>query len=312
VNATIEKNVYQEFEELLHDMTQDITNQILLEVVDSPLSELLKKYEKQIPKVSKNNQELQKLIEAINAAKLELTNSIPLAAQEMSKVVIEQHVVSKLREQFGQFDQHLAAMGTQSEDIHKSISNLKATERHLTDKLEHLTAEVATRVLKETILADFNDLYRQYHQIMPSLETTNQTFMDNINGFQTALQSLNDAHDQHTEMITQKVVEAIDYDLKRTLKAYVQLGIEIKSKLSTIDRIVENQLRIENQTKTNHASLEQQFNNSKRSTLEELGMLQRRLEFTYLEGNKKILKRVTVFGSIHAVLLAGILYLLIR
>src|SRR3954453_23706175 len=105
---TKSRTVYQEFEVLLGEMAEDITNHIISEVVNSPLSELYEKYKTQIPLVELNNMELTQVITDLNRTKAQLESSINKTAQDISQVVIEKHVMEKMRQLFFDFEKHLA------------------------------------------------------------------------------------------------------------------------------------------------------------------------------------------------------------
>jgi hypothetical protein len=95
---TKSRTVYQEFEVLLGEMAEDITNHIISEVVNSPLSELYEKYKTQIPLVELNYMELTQVITDLNRTKAQLESSINKTAQDISQVVIEKHVMERMRQ----------------------------------------------------------------------------------------------------------------------------------------------------------------------------------------------------------------------
>jgi ABC-type transporter Mla subunit MlaD len=305
------RNVYQEFEALLSEMAEDITTHIISEVVDSPLSDLYEKYKAQIPLVELNNVELQQFIAELNRVKEQLEASINKTAQDISQVVIEKHVLEKMRKLFFDFEQHLAEMAAHGMDIQEIVLNLEATEQHLTEKLEMLTAEVAVRVLKESVMKEFQDLYRQFDRLLPTLNVTNKVLGKSIEQFNQSVDSLKMTVDQVAETVTKTVTGVIHSDLKATLKSYEELVRDIRAKLPQLDVMVDQVnelkktmkqdnydlfLKLEKKIKTLHSETTQQIN---------------QLEKKQVEENRLIAKRITFFGSISLMMLAIILYFVV-
>jgi hypothetical protein len=314
VNSVIEtkpRNVYQEFEALLAEMAEDITNHIISEVVDSPLSELYEKYKTQIPLVELNTMELHQFIAELNLAKEQLEGSINKNVQDISQVVIEKHVLERMRQLFFDFEQHLAEMAAHSMNIHEVVSTLEATEQHLTEKLETFTADVAVRVLKESVMKDFQDLYGQYDRLMPTLNVSNKVLVKSIEQFNQSLDSLKKTIDQVTEIVTKRVTDVIHQDLKRTLNAYEGLVQDIREKLPLLDVIVEQMIELEETvTQTNHdlfLKLEKKILALHSETTQQLRQLKKQQE----EESRFMAKRISVFGSITLLMLAVILYFVV-
>ncbi|MED2972883.1 hypothetical protein P4361_11690 [Fictibacillus sp. B-59209] len=244
-----EKNVYSELELLLNELTKDVVNEVIKQVVSSPFSQLYKKYDEQIPLLVKQNDELRNLTNQLNLTSKNLYDDMYELVGDVSREVIEHNVINKLKSLYDSHEKQILTLGENANKLDNYVSELIETEKFITNQVKQITGDVGENLLKNHIMLQFEQLFNNYKVLLPNLKNSQELLSNTIVEFSNAEETFQKWLQEMALKMVDQVTQIINLKLngiKNQIEAQVS---SLEEKLIEINdfimvaQIVEKDLR---------------------------------------------------------------------
>ncbi|REJ10347.1 hypothetical protein [Halobacillus trueperi] len=263
----IEENLYQEFQDIVEDVSHEITNRVMSSIITTPLDEVFHKYEAQLPILEKSTGDISRVSDQMITTKNDLYENISKLITEVSHQTLEETVFVKLESIKASYEKQLPLIDENSKGLRSLIEEIREVKSELYDHTSLIIKDVSHTVLKEEVLQKFDELYNQHEIQLPKIKTTSdqmeqliieientrQKLYTNINNVYNAMsnriietvnEKLTDIHGKYHERVKEldhqhAKLKEVSSDLTDTKEAFMNDISEYKSGLDAMRKDIE-------------------------------------------------------------------------
>lgn len=148
----LDNNLYYEFQNIVSDLSLEITNNVMNSIVSNPLDEVYVRYEKLYSELKEAQIQMAKVATTINNAKSDLFENLSSIVSELSKDMIDTQVLRLLYNVKDEFDKQLPLISSQSNDLIKYIDQFRTLGIEYSKKFDsifHVTDNKLSFMLEE-------------------------------------------------------------------------------------------------------------------------------------------------------------------
>jgi uncharacterized protein YdbL (DUF1318 family) len=269
-----EDNLYIEFQNIVQDLSQEITNNVMDSIVSTPLEEIYKKYEQHLPKIVSSAEKVHQVSEQMKETKKDLYENISKIITEVSTRTIEETIFTKLETIKQGYETQLPLIDQNSEELKNLIKEISNARKELYKNTKSIISEVSSEVLKNEVLSKFDELFKQHEiqlpkikdtsdrmdQLVIEIEETRKKLYSNISNVYNAMSNkITDTVNEKLTAIYQKYGKRVDEldqkhkslqevnaDLLRTKDELMETINNYKSEIITIKKDIEAQQKNSN------------------------------------------------------------------
>ncbi|RLQ94825.1 hypothetical protein [Falsibacillus albus] len=171
----MEENLFIEFQNIVHQLSHEITDNVMAKVVSTPLDEIYKKYESHFPKLEVSTNKIHEVSEQLQETKKDLYDNISNIISEVSNKAIRETVFTRLETIKEGYENQLPLIDKNSTKLSGLISEIENVKNDLYKSTNSIISEVSSEVLKQDVLLKFDELFKQHEIQLPKIkETSNQ------------------------------------------------------------------------------------------------------------------------------------------
>ena len=242
----LEDNLFLEFKVIVEDVSREINEKIVSQIVTTPLDLTLEKYEKQIPALTQSVDTIRTISSYFEKTKVELYNNLNKTISEISTTVIEETVLSRLEEVYGRYQKQLPLIDRGTSSLNALIENIKQTEREIAANVSGIVAEVSRDVLDNEVVNKFAKLLQDYTEQLPEMEKASVELKLMVEQVEEARENIYKHINETYTIIFNKITNVIQDRLNELYLQYKEqvaeigkLNFELKN---SVEQINHNQM----------------------------------------------------------------------
>ncbi|MCP8616373.1 hypothetical protein [Salirhabdus salicampi] len=229
------QDLYQNISKLI----LEVSNRTIEDTVFTKLESIKNEYEKQLPLMDKNSNELQKLIKKIQDTKVELFNNTKSIIGEVSNKVIEEEVLKKFDELYKQYEVQLPKVIETNDHIDKLIIELNEARKKIYSNVNDLYDSLSDKIV-DTVNEKLNVIYQKYSKKVEELDQKHESLQEvnrelnntkvelrrNVNNYKSEIGAMK----KDIELLqnnTNKLRESLEEKLDFQNKIIIGLGIVV-------------------------------------------------------------------------------------
>ncbi|TYR73460.1 hypothetical protein FZC79_18640 [Rossellomorea vietnamensis] len=210
----------------------EVSNRAIEETVFKKLETIKEEYERQLPLLDDNSNELRELVKEIRTTKKELYQSTESIISEVSSKVIKEHIIVKFDELYRQHEIQLPKIKETSEQAAQLIDDLEETRKKLYSNISNVYNAMSNRIV-DSVNEKLVDIYEKYNKKVIDLE---QKHLD----LQEVNADLNSTKNELVETITNYKSEILS--IKKDIQALQNdsniLVNSLKEKIASHNKII--------------------------------------------------------------------------
>lgn len=290
----LEGNMYEEFKEIVEEVSTSINEKILSSKVFNPLDETLKKYEYQLLKVTGSIDKVEQVSKHLDATKAGLSKSIEKTIKTVSKQIIEDVILMKVEEVVKKYEIESKSIAYQSNILKNILFDMTKIEQEIIPAVSEALESKMEKILEEKVLYKFEELYEKSFKQLSSLLSNNKEAEKLLKNMETTRKDIHkDIHKSYEE-ISFKITEYISTELTGLYNNYSEQITVFESRNQDLQNTVRHLNKVIEETEERHEAHLRKFEETK----EKIEKLEKQNNLT----EQKIAKT----ARMQTILLAGI------
>lgn len=209
----LEGNMYDEFKEIVEEVSTVINQKILSSQVFKPLEETLKRYESQLPKVKDSIERAESVNKYLEATKANLSKDIASTIKIVSNQVIKDVVLLKLEEVIKKYEIQTINITKQSSNLEDVVIKMRKIENSMISTVNKAIENQLEETLEKKVLNKFDVIHSKFSKHLSSLTSSNKEAEDLLKNLETTRKNIHRDITKSYEEISQRINEYLSMEL---------------------------------------------------------------------------------------------------